>query len=136
MAEEPGQAKSAHELRQEIAHSRDRLARDLSGLRYELNFPLKIRKSVQRNTAAWIAGAATLGGLFSIMPARTRKVQVKARGRSESKKKGEEQKKGIVGAGLALGLLRFAATLAKPAVVSFVSRKMKGTPAAAPTRRM
>ena len=40
MAKGTGQKKSLHDLRQEIAHSRDRLARDLGGLRYELDFPL------------------------------------------------------------------------------------------------
>ena len=57
MAKEPGQEKSLHQLRQEVAHSRDRLARDLSGLRYELDFPLKFRKSFQRQTVVWITAA-------------------------------------------------------------------------------
>ncbi len=122
MAKEPGQAKSPHELRQEIAHSRDRLARDLSGLRYELDFPLKIRKSVQRNTAIWVGGAVLSGAFFSMLPARTKKVTVHAK----SKSKGEEQKKGILGAGLTLGMLRFAATLAKPAVTRFIAQKFAG----------
>ena len=46
MAEESGQEKSLNELKQEIAHSRDWLARDLGGLRYELDFPLKFRQLV------------------------------------------------------------------------------------------
>ncbi|MEY2579887.1 MAG: hypothetical protein QOI49_2711, partial [Verrucomicrobiota bacterium] len=54
MAQKLGQEKSLHELRQEAAHSRDRLGRDLTGLRYELDFPLKFRKSFQRQTVLWI----------------------------------------------------------------------------------
>src|SRR3977135_2902239 len=96
MAQKPGQKKSLHELRQEAAHSRDRLARDLSGVRYELDFPLKFRKSFQRQTALWIAAAIVVGVVFAVMPARTRKVRVKAR----TKDRGQKEKEGSIGAGL------------------------------------
>jgi hypothetical protein len=122
MAKDPGQEKSLHELRQEVAHSRDRLARDLSGLRYELDFPLKFRKSFQRQTVVWITAAIVVGVIFAVMPARTKKVQVKAK--TNGRRKGEEQKKGILGAGLAVGALRLAATLLKPAVMNFAAKKM------------
>lgn len=131
MAKEPGQEKSLHQLRQEIAHSRDRLARDLSGLRYELDFPLKFRKSFQRQTVVWITAAVVIGVVFAVMPARTRKVQVKAKTKTD----GEETKKGILGAGLAIGALRLAATLLKPAVMSFVSKKIGGYAAGAAHKR-
>jgi len=131
MAKESGQEKSLHELRQEIAHSRDRLARDLTGLRYELDFPLKFRKSFQRSTAVWIAAAMVLGVLVAIAPCRTKKVKVKAKARS----KGEKEKEGILGAGLALGALKLAATLLKPVVVKFVSRKMSSYAAGASADR-
>jgi hypothetical protein len=121
MAKEPGQEKSLHQLRQEIAHSRDRLARDLGGLRYELDFPLKFRKSFQRQTIVWVTAAVVVGVIFAVMPARTRKVQVRAKGND-----GKETKKGILGAGMAIGALRLAATLLKPAITQFVSRKMSG----------
>jgi len=121
MAKEPGQEKSLHQLRQEIAHSRDRLARDLGGLRYELDFPLKFRKSFQRQTVVWITAAVVIGIVFAVMPARTRKVQVRAKANG-----GKETKKGILGAGMAVGALRLAATLLKPAVTQFVSKKMSG----------
>ncbi|HEX8078016.1 MAG TPA: hypothetical protein VF511_09390, partial [Chthoniobacterales bacterium] len=78
MAEKPEQGKSLHELRQEAAHSRDRLGRDLSGLRYELDFPLKIRKSFQRQTVLWIGAAIAVGVILAVMPARTKKVRVDA----------------------------------------------------------
>ena len=122
MAKEPGQEKSLHQLRQEIAHSRDRLARDLGGLRYELDFPLKFRKSFQRQTVVWITAAVVIGVIFAVMPARTKKVQIN----TKTKSRGEEQKKGILGAGLAVGALRLAATLLKPAVTQFISKKVSG----------
>jgi hypothetical protein len=122
MAQEPGQEKSLHELRQEAAHSRDRLARDLSGLRYELDFPLKFRKSFQRQTALWIAAAIVVGVVFAVRPCRTKKIQVK----TKRKDRGEQQKEGILGAGLALGALKLVATLLKPTVTAFVAKKMSG----------
>jgi hypothetical protein len=124
MAKEPGQEKSLHQLRQEIAHSRDRLARDLSGLRYELDFPLKFRKSFQRQTVIWITAAIVVGVVFAVMPARTKKVYVK--GKRNGKGMGEEHKKGLIGAGLAVGALRLAATLLKPALMNFAAKKMGG----------
>ena len=70
MAQKPEQGKSLHELRQEAAHSRDRLGRDLTGLRYELDFPLKFKKSFQRQTVLWIGAAIVVGVMFAVMPAR------------------------------------------------------------------
>ncbi len=131
MAQEPGQAKSLHELRQQSAHSRDRLARDLSGLRYELDFPLKFRKSFQRQTVLWIGAAIVVGVVFAVMPARTKKVQVKAK----TKDRGEQQKEGILGAGLALGALKLVATMLKPTITAFVAKKMSGYAAGAGSNR-
>jgi hypothetical protein len=127
MAEKSGQGKSLHELRQEAAHSRDRLGRDLTGLRYELDFPLKFRKSFQRQTVIWIGAAIVIGVLIAALPPRTKKVQVKARAKS----KGEHQKEGILGAGLALGALKLVATMLKPTITAFVAKKMSGYAAGA-----
>jgi hypothetical protein len=131
MAQKPGQGKSLHELRQEAAHSRDRLARDLSGLRYELDFPLKFRKSFQRQTAVWIGAAIVVGVIFAVMPARTKKVRIKAKAKS----RGENEKEGILGAGLALGALKLVATMLKPTITRFVAQKMSSYAAGAGTRR-
>lgn len=119
MAKKPGQEKSLHQLRQEVAHSRDRLARDLSGLRYELDFPLKFRKSFQRQTVVWITAAVVIGVVFAAMPARGKKVQGKTKPKVAS-----DPKEGILSAGLALGALKLAATLLKPVVAHFISRKV------------
>ena len=124
MAEKPGQEKSLHELRQQAAHSRDRLGRDLEGLRYELDFPLKFRKSFQRQTVLWISAAIVVGVIFAVMPAREKKVYVRGGGKPDRKKQGEEQKKGLIGAGLAMGALRLAATLLKPALMKYATDRM------------
>jgi hypothetical protein len=128
MAKDTGQEKSLHELRQEVAHSRDRLARDLSGLRYELDFPLKFRQSFQRQTVLWITAAVVIGVVFAVMPARTKKLPTKAKTRSDPKE-------GILGAGLALGALKLAVTLLKPAVTNFISKKMSGYAAGTARKR-
>lgn len=125
MAKDPKQKRELHEIRQQIAHSRDRVARDLSGLRYELDFPLKFRKSFQRNTTVWIS-AVVLTGVVMTARATSRKKVVDARGKSGQQKKGEEQKKGLLQAGLAMGALRFAASMLRPVVISFVTRKIGG----------
>ena len=124
MAQEPGQEKSLHDLRQEAAHSRDRLTRDLTGLRYELDFPLKFRKSFQRQTVLWIGAAIVVGVIFAVMPAREKKVYVRGKGKPDGKRKGEEQKKGLIGAGLAMGALRLAATMLKPALMKYATERM------------
>ena len=132
MAEKPEQGKSLHELRQQAAHSRDRLGRDLGGLRYELDFPLKFRKSFQRQTVLWIGAAIVVGVMFAVMPARTKKVRVKGGG---AKSRGEHQKEGILGAGLALGALKLVATMLKPTITHYVAKKMSGYAAGPGPRR-
>jgi len=129
MAKKPGQEKSLHQLRQEIAHSRDWLERDLSGLRYELDFPLKFRKSFQRQTALWITAAVVIGVVLAVIPARTKKVPVKVTAKTRS-----DAKEGILGAGLALGALKLALTLFRPAITTFISKKMSGS-GGAPRKR-
>ena len=129
MAKEAGQEKSLHQLRQEIAHSRDRLARDLDGLRYELDFPLKFRKSFQRKTVFWVGAALAIGIVAAVMPARTKKVRVQAKRKSGAREE-------ILGAGLALGALRLAVTLFRPAVTKFIARKLSAyATGAGPGRR-
>src|SRR3954454_17829200 len=114
MAEKPEQGKSLHQLRQQAAHSRDRLGRDLGGLRYELDFPLKFRKSFQRQTVVWIAAAIVVGVVLAVMPARTKKVRVRA----ARKDRGQKEKEGILGAGLAVGALKLVATMLKPTITA------------------
>src|SRR4051812_14696280 len=127
MAQKPGQGKPLHELRQEAAHSRDRLSRDLSGLRYELDFPLKIRKSFQRQTVLWVGAAILIGIVVVAMPSRTKKVKVS----TKRKNSGEHQKEGILGAGLAIGALKLVATMLKPTISAFIAKKMSAYAAGA-----
>ena len=132
MAEKSGQEKSLGELKQQIAHSRDWLARDVSGLRYELDFPLKFRQSFQRQMVIWIAAAIIIGvAVAAVMPAGTKEIRLNAKGKS----RGKQQKEGILGAGLALGALKLVATMLKPTVTAFVAKKMGGYAAGAGSGR-
>jgi hypothetical protein len=75
----------------------------------------------------WIGAAIVIGVLIAALPPRTKKVQLKAKAKS----KGEHQKEGILGAGLALGALKLVATMLKPTITAFVAKKMSGYAAGA-----
>ena len=106
-------------LKEEIARSRAEVTRDLRGLRDELDFPKKIRKSIRRQPVPWIAVAATAGFFLVLHFTRKKKIYVDAVKASKSGTK-------LLEAGFVLGALRIAATLLKPVIVSFVSKKIGG----------
>jgi hypothetical protein len=54
---------------------------------------------------------------------------------AKAKSRGEHQKEGILGAGLALGALKLVATMLKPTITAFVAKKMSGYAAGAGTGR-
>src|SRR2546429_7599819 len=54
MAEKSGRNKSIDELTAEIAQSRERVTRDLRGLRYEVDFAAKFRRSFREQTISWL----------------------------------------------------------------------------------
>jgi hypothetical protein len=120
MAKEPRHEQSADELKIEIARSRDRVSRDLRVFRREIDVPRRIKRSFQRQTGAWITAAVVVGALLIVLPARRKVVEVEAKPRN----KGKQPK--LLEAGFALGVLKFAATLLKPMIVSFVTKKMRG----------
>ena len=67
MAEKSGSDETPVELRQKIARSRELVVRDVGGLRYELNFPLKFKKAFQRNTVVWVGAALAVGLLVALL---------------------------------------------------------------------
>jgi hypothetical protein len=99
----------------------------LSGLRYELDLPLKFRKSFQRSTGIWIAAAAVVGVMLTVLP-RKKKIVVKAKG-------GDEQKKGILEAGFAIAALKFIGRLARPAITSYLTRRLAAQHSTARSQR-
>src|SRR2546429_8871619 len=117
MAEKTRRNKSIDELRAEIAQSRERVARDLRGLEYELDFPAKFRRSFRKQTVSWLSAAAAVGALIALAPMRKKKIYVDAKGGRKSQKK-------LVETGFALAVLKIAANLARPAIVEFVKNRL------------
>src|SRR5205814_5579345 len=110
MAEKPERNKSSDELRAEIAGSRERVGRDLRGLRHELDFPAKFRRSFREQTVSWISAAAAVGALIALAPMRKKKMYVDL-------KSGRKANKKLVETGFALGALKIGASLVRPAIV-------------------
>jgi hypothetical protein len=123
MAEIPGKDRAA--LKSDIALSRERMGGELAGLRYELDFPRKLKNSFRHSPVVWISALAVLGIIVAIAPARTKKVYVRPKMKWKSgARKGEGQ--GLLEAGAVVGVLKFAATLLRPMLVKFVTNKMTG----------
>lgn len=119
MAEESGRNKPTGKLKEEIALSRERVTRTVRGVRSELDFPRKIRKSFQTQTILWIGGAIVIGALFTVLSRGKKKIYVNA-------KSGTPPQNRLLAMGFALGALRLASNLLKPMIVSFVEKKVRG----------
>jgi hypothetical protein len=117
MAEKSGRNKSIEELTAEIGQSRERVARDLRGLKYEVDFPAKFRRSFRQQTVSWLSAAAAVGALIALAPMRKKKIYVNA-------KSGRKSQKKLVESGVALAVLKIVANLARPAIVEFVKTRL------------
>jgi len=113
MAEKP---ESINELKLEIADSRERLVRELRGLRYELDLPAKFRKSFRKQTGSWISAAAAVGALIALAPMRKKKIYVDTRGRRKQDKK-------LMETGIALAAMKLVTNLARPVIMEFVKNR-------------
>jgi hypothetical protein len=120
MAEIPRKDRAS--IKSDIALSRDRLGRELGGLRYELDFPRKLKNSFRDQTGIWIGAIIVVGLLIAVAPARTKKVYVGPKNASKA------NGKGLLEAGALVGVLKFAATLLRPALIKFVTSKISGYP--------
>ena|SRR5205809_6223926 len=116
MAETSRRNESIDELRAEIAQSRERLARDVRGLRYELDFPAKFRRSFREQTLSWLTAAAAVGTLIALAPMRKKKIYIDRRSGSKSKKK-------LAETGFALAALKIGASLVRPVIVELVKNR-------------
>jgi hypothetical protein len=117
MVEKSGHNKSVDELRGEIERSRERVGRYLCGLRHELDFPAKFRRSFREQTVSWITAAATVGALIALAPMRRKKIYVDAKSSRKAQKK-------LVETGFALAALKVVAGLARPVIVEFVKNRL------------
>ena len=117
MAEKSAGNKSIDELKAEIADSRERVERDLCGLRHELNFPAKFRRSFREQTVSWITAAGAVGALIALAPMRRKKIYVDAKSSRKSQKK-------LIETGFALAALKVVASLARPVIMEFVKNRL------------
>ena len=131
MAKEPRRQQSIDELKVEIARSRDRFTRDLRVFRREIDIPRKIKRSFQRQTAAWITAAVVIGAILIWLPARRRVVKIEPTIKSGRKSRGK-----VLEAGAALAAMKFAATILRPVITSFITKKVNAfvNQSAPPTR--
>src|SRR6266446_7665323 len=118
MADKSESSETPVELWRKIASSRESLARDLGGMRYELDFPLKFKKTFQRNTVVWIGAALAVGFLVALLRTRTKKIYLTAAG-----KKVRSRDKSLLESGALLGALKVGMTLVQPMVVSYFAKK-------------
>src|SRR5215467_1511242 len=109
-------SESTNELKEEIAGSRSRVARELQGVRYELDFPAKFRRSFRKQTGSWIGAAAAVGALIALAPMRKRKVYVDAGNRRKGDKK-------LMATGLAMAAIKLVGNLARPVIMEFVKNR-------------
>jgi hypothetical protein len=117
MAEKSGRNKSIDELTAEIAQSRERVTRDLRGLRYEVDFAAKLRRSFRAQTISWLTTAAAVGALIALAPMRKKKIYVDA-------KSGRKSQKKLVETGFTLAVLKIAANMIRPVVVEFLKNRL------------
>ena len=113
MAENP---ESINELESEIAGSREQVARELQGLRYELDFPAKFRRSFRKQTGSWISAAAAVGALIALAPMRKKKVYIDATTRRKRNEK-------LMHTGLGMAAIKVVGNLARPLVMEFIKNR-------------
>ena len=113
MAEKP---ESINQLKLEIADSRERLVRELRGLRYELDLPAKFRRSFRKQTGSWISAATAVGALIALAPMRKKTIYVDTKGRRKKDKK-------LMETGIALAAMKLVTNLARPVIMEFVKNR-------------
>src|ERR1044072_5892549 len=103
-------SESINELTADITGSRQRVATELRGLRYELDFPAKFRRSFRKQTGSWLGAATAVGAVIALAPMRKKKVYVDARTRRKSDTK-------LMETGLAMAALKLVGNLARPVIM-------------------
>ena len=109
-------SESTNELTRDIAGSRQRIATEFRGLRYELDFPAKFRRSFRKQTGSWISAATAVGALIALAPMRKKKVYVNARSPRKRDKK-------LLETGLAMAAIKLVGNLARPVIMEFVKNR-------------
>ena len=101
----------------ELASARARIASQWTGLRHDLDFPARAKRSFSIHPAPWIGGATFLGLLFGKQRPRTKKIEVTRKTKSESLEKAGK-------AGLLLGILKIVLDFVRPALTAWVTKRI------------
>ena len=109
-------SESINDLKAEIAGSRESLTRELRGLRYELDFAGKFRRSFRKQTGSWLSAAAAVGALIALAPMRKKKVYVDVKSQRKPDKK-------LLETGLGLAAVKLVVNLARPVILEFVKNR-------------
>src|SRR5215475_12931883 len=109
-------SESTNGLTGEIARSRQRVTSELRGLRYEVDFPAKFRRSFRKKTGSWLSAAAAVGALIALAPMRKKKVYVDARNQRKRDRK-------LMETGLSMAAIKLVGNLARPVIMEFVKNR-------------
>ena len=104
------------ELIAELARARSHLAVNFQALRRDLDFPTRAKNAFKRSPLPWLGGAAFIGLLVAKFPRRTKKVTVVRKGNEAAAEKAGKF-------GLALGALKIAFDLARPALTTWLTKR-------------
>ena len=101
------------QLQAEIERARGEVAKELRGLRGDLNVQSRVRDAFIHHKAVWMTGAAVTGWLLSRLPTRKKKVYLDGHN-------GGHQLR----AGLLASLVKLGTSMIKPAVTAYATRKI------------
>jgi hypothetical protein len=106
------------ELIAQLSQARAQMTRSGGAVVESLNLPQNLRRSFGRHQTGWLVGAGFFGWLLTRLPGRRKK------SRGIVNEKGIHTVEKVAGAGLLLGLLKFGASVAKPALTAFAKDKI------------
>ncbi|HEY3896978.1 MAG TPA: hypothetical protein VGM54_00090 [Chthoniobacter sp.] len=115
------EAKRKHELIDELGRARNEMTVRARIVGRDLDFRTRGRRAFARHPAIWIGVALVLGLFVSRLPFRRKKAAVAAPPH-KSKVEPVVEKAGI--AGVALGVLKIAFDLARPALTAWLTRRL------------
>ncbi len=104
-----------------LERSRRGISRNVDGLRHDLDVRAQIKSSVIHQKTLWLSGAAVAGWLLSGWPRRRKALPAPA----PSKRKSQKVDSGRGGGGLMLAFFGLLGSILKPAITSFLTRKLK-----------
>ncbi|MFI0348736.1 MAG: hypothetical protein ACH346_08275 [Chthoniobacterales bacterium] len=124
--------KNISALQQALQESRQMIALQHAGLHEELDVAARLRHSIQRKPWAWLGGALLAGGMTTFLKGHSSPKKINVAG--DTKKPSSVDSKKVAAASLLLGESAFAAgalqlgrflfPLIKPALMTYVTRKI------------